>query len=368
MFGNHDGTPLVGKPAKYVAALVATTAPALPLILPLMFGDPLGASRIAMLVALGAYHLTSLHVVQENELAGIWVLQQRALAVGPGFYPVPRGIAELNKLPTSSQQDQFPADPEKISKKDDALGLEDKLFRPIRVTTAQVNPDEPPSDDPLATRLTLEVTFSVVWKLHKDYFFDMWERIPGADWNEKYLRIVRQMRDTGEVQIAEIVGQHTPDYIIAHIAEINDKIKDELQKALAKWGIEIEEALLQSPDFPKAVNVAIANVAAARANGAATITTARATREASILEADGKAEGRKLLAEAARVELAKQGQGIKDAATAVNMSGADYRAGEVAMATIGQADLVLGTEGVAQAMGLGRAILRGNDKTEKTDA
>lgn len=364
---DHDETSRAAQKSwKYYAVLAATASPLPFAAMPFITKD--WSAMSAALVALyGAYVATSIYVVQENEVGGIWVFQQRAWSVGPGIYLVPRFVAELNKLPTSSQQDQIPSEPELISKRPDDQGLDEHQFHPIRVTTA-MDPAQDFNDDPLTKRLTLEVTLSIVWRVRaKADFFEMWERIPGNTWEAMRTRVLKQLRDTGETQIVEKVSRRTTAALLQHFAEVNDEIKVELQAAVDRWGIEIESCELQSPDIPKEVNVALAGIAAAHANAVATVTTAQAGSRAEVQRATGEAEGRERLAEARRAEIQAEGKGMKEAAAELGISGADYYRGHVAKGTLGEGDLVLGVdlEAAVQAIGLGKTILR-NDKDKGT--
>lgn len=358
----------VERPWKYYAALAASASP-LPFAIMPFFTDDWSTTGAAFAFLAGAYIATSIYVVQENEVGGIWIFQQRAMEVGPGIYLVPRVIGELNKLPTSSQQDQIPGEPEQISKRHDEEGLQPGQVYPIRVTTA-ADPGTDFNDDPLSKRLTLEVTISIVWRVRHTHFFEMWERIPGANWEEMRARVVKQLRDTAETQLVERISSRTTARVLTEFAVLNEEIKEELQKAIGPWGIEIESCELQAPDVPLEVNQALARLSAAHADGVATVTTAQAARQAEVLRATGEAEGRERLAEAERTEIHKRGIGMKQAAAELDISGADYYRGDVARDTVGEGDLVLGLdlEAAVQAIGIGKAALRGDKKKESSDA
>ncbi|MES2994789.1 MAG: SPFH domain-containing protein [Patescibacteria group bacterium] len=369
MVDHHESPPETAKLWKYGLTLLATASP-IPLVWGPFFTKDWSLDQSAPLLLLGAYVASSIYVVQENEIGGIWVFQQRAMEVGPGFYLVPRIMAELNKLPTSSQQDQIPGEPELISKKPDDQGLLPGQVHPIRVTT-KAGPSGDFTDDPLSKRLTLEVTLSIVWRIRKSHFFEMWERIPGSTWEEMRARVVKQLRDTGETQIVEKVSRRTTADLLENFAAVNEEIKAELQEAVNRWGIEIETCELQAPDIPKDVNDALARLAAEHAHGVADVIKAQAHSKVEVLRATGEAEGRERLAEAKRVEHVKEGLGMKEAADALDISGSQYYSGQIAKVTVGEGDLVLGVdlEAAVQAIGLGKTILRsGTSKETKEEA
>lgn len=309
---------------------------------------------ISWLVAFGAYYLTSVRVVQENEVGGIFVLQQRAWAIGPGYYFAPRFLTELHTLPIKDNQDQFPGNPEQISKRHDEADL-NGMLRPFRIPTAGSQGSS--DDDPLNTRMTLEPLVSVVWRLRQSGFFEMWIRIPGNNWKEKRANIHKQMYDSIHSMLGKSLSSRTPAKIFEELSEIDAELKDVLEKTLSKFGVDLDRVEMQPPDLPYDVNKALARIAEARADKQARIKQAEGEKQAEVLIQTGVAEGRERLAEADYIERKKRGEGDRAAAEALGMSGEDYRAGEIAKETVGEGDLVLGAEGIAQAVGLGRLVI-----------
>lgn len=308
----------------------------------------------SVLFLLVAYYVTSLEKVETGLRGGITVLEDPVYETGPGWFFVPRFFAEIDRMPAYTSQDQFPADPEKVSKRDDDQGLLPGEFRPIRAMTAGANAED--GEDPLNTRLTLEVTFAVRWRLRKGRFFDMYVRIPGRRWADKLQHIRQQMRDTGETELIEEIADRTPFRVNAEMESVNAALKDQLQIAVESWGIEIEEARMQAPDFPHTVNIALADIAEARATKLATEARAQGEKIRLTLVGEGEAAARMANAEARKRELAAEGEGLREAANAMGMSPSEYRAGEIAKATVGESTMVLGAEGIVQAVGLGQII------------
>jgi len=315
-----------------------------------------------LLILLITYYVTSLEKVETGLRGGLTVLEDPALETGSGWFFVPRWLCEIDRMPAHSNQDQFPADPEMVSKRDDDQGLLPGEYRPIRAMTAGSNDQD--GDDPLNTRLTLEVTFAVRWRLREGRFFDLYVKIPGRRWADKVASVRQQMRDTGETEVLEEIADRTPSRIISEMELVNANLKTELQKAVEDWGIDIDEARMQAPDFPHTVNVALARIAESRATRQATETDAHGEKTRLTLIGEGQAAAMMAVADARKRELAAEGEGLRLAADALDMTGEDYRAGEIAKATIGEGTLVLGSEGIAQAMGLGKLIV-GGAKGEK---
>lgn len=301
-----------------------------------------------------AYWITSIRTVQTNELAGVMVLEQPAFESGPGLLFVPRFICEMDTMPAYTVQEQFPADPEKVSKRDDDLGLREGEFRPIRAITAGAK--EAFGDDPLNTRMTLEVTFAVRWRLRQEGFFDMYVKIPGRRWLDKVATIRQHMRDTGETELLEEITERAPFEVVRDMHKLNDDLKSELQNAVQNWGIEIEEARMQAPDFPHELNIELARVGAARARKQTTVTDAEGRKQADILAAEAKKQAAILEGEGKKQATILEGEGIKAAAESIGIPGGDYYAGQIAKETIGEGDVILGAEGIAQVVGLGKHI------------
>ncbi len=316
----------------------------------------------AVLGLLATYYLTSLRKVETGMIAGITLLEEPVLEVGAGWYFVPRFLMEIDFMPAYTLQDQFPGNPEQVSKRDDNMGLLPGEFRPIRAMTAGAREED--GEDPINTRLTLELIFAVRWRVRIDGFFNVYVKIPGRNWAEKVQNIRQHLRDTGETELVEEITERTPFEINRDMHLLNDSLKEELQAAVENWGIEIEEARIQAPDWPHDLNIKLSQIAEAKATKIIVRTQAEAESARLTLVAEGKANEINLLAEAERNRLAKVGEGQRAAADALGITGREFYAGEIAKETVGEGDLILGEAGIGQAIGLGAHVL---DKFQKKD-
>lgn len=305
------------------------------------------------------YWITSIRPVKTNYRAGITVLEQPAREVGPGYYFVPRFLCDMQMMPMTVIQEQFPADPEKVSKRDDDLGLLPGEFRPIRAMTR--GPNDADGNDPLNARLTLEVTFTVMWHIEKGDFFDLFVKIPGDTWDEKVVAIRHRMRDTGEAQLLQEIAKLSASEVNGKLEEIGHILETEIQKKVEGWGIHIDSADIQAPDYPHKVNDELANIVTSRARLQSTANDAEAERNRLAKIGEGEAAQVISMAEAKKRAHILEGEGIKAAAESIGMAGEDYYAGQIAKETIGEGDVILGVEGIAQAVGLGKHIF-GNRK------
>ena len=194
-----------------LSVLLPGVALGLVIALQMLFSAKVHLVEWGLLALLGAYYVTSIERVKTGWRGGITVLEQIAMETSSGWFFVPRFIVEIDRMPETENPEQFPADPEKISKRDDDQGLYPGEFRPIRAMTAGSNPED--GDDPLNTRLALELTFVATWTLREGGFFDLYIKIPGRRWSDKVANIRQRLRDRGETELVEDDhGTHTvPD-------------------------------------------------------------------------------------------------------------------------------------------------------------
>ncbi len=313
------------------------------------------------LVILTLYLGLSIRVIDTEEIGGIMVLQKPSKAVEAGLAIVLLWFMELHKMPTGVQQVQFPAEPEQISKRPDEAGLLPGEMRPIRITTGPPKPGDTTNDnDVLTERLTVEVTVVVRWRVEHGTFFEVFVRIPGRNWPEKRHEIERQMRDTAETELIEEASGMTAGELVNNVSNVNKKLTTEVANCVLPWGVTVLEARMQSPDLSHQVSQKLAAIVTARAEAKATRVTADATRYKLEQEGQGRAA-------ALQAELAAQGKGLKESADAMadGTKPRELLEAEVAKATIGEGDLIIGTDGIAQALGLAKGLLGRSDGNGK---
>lgn len=342
------------EPWLYVLAIVLVLLP-IPILLYMGMKDNWSIKEIGIGVLLLVYYAFSVKGVRPDELAGIVAFNSPAFEVESGIYFVPAFLTELGTFQTQTQNDEFPADPEMVSKRRDELGLLPGQMRPIRVTTAGSKPEH--GNDPLNNRLTLELAFVVRWKPMAKGFFELYVRIPGATWAEKRLEIRRQMRDTGEVILMTIVPRLNPLELNLALGMLGEKMMERLSPILRAWGIEVVEVGIKPPDFPVAVNVAISEAAEAAARATATIRAAEAQKTSTILKSEGDKEAGFNNALVIEATEAAKGRGLRQAADALDMSPGDFAVLERVTAALKQTDLVVaGTDGFKELTTLGSAL------------
>ena len=180
--------------------------------------------------------------------------------------------------------------------------------------------------------------------------------------------IAKQLRDLGETILGEQVAQKTAADLIDDLPSINADLHtryvDAVEKGKVKvgdrnevhtpWGISIERADFIPFDIGKDVAEALQGIVTAKADARSTQITADATKYK--LGQEGRGEGIK-----AENIIAGEGRGIQRKAKSLGLEPSEVLAAEVAKETVGESDIILGTEGVAQALALGKTIF-GNKK------
>lgn len=291
-----------------------------------------------------------------------WGLPIIVLKRGPKL--IPFGIFQLKRFPGVYVQTQFPDNPEFIQKTDDKEPLETvrvttpdgkvierTKVRPIRITTGGPK-KELGDEDILNVQMTVEFTFWVRWIIVDPLLLIV---NTSGDVEEA----LRQMRDTGESLLNAEVTKKTPSELLSQFKEIGQALHKAIADAVKGWGILVTSADLTSPDLNHEVASELRNIAKAKANAKQVRVTADAT--AYNLEKEGIGKGR-----ARQAELAGEGRGYRDAAKAANLSTREMLQAQIARDTVGEGDLILGTEGISSALGIGTALLSKVQPDKKT--
>ncbi len=320
---------------------------------------PLGQAVIAVQIF---WIAASIRMLRVNEVAAIVLYGLPMIRVRRGPKFIIFGLFQLARFTSSVIQNQFPADPELIQKTPDEVPLETieipqadgsvvrKLkVRPIRITTAK--PKEAlGEDDILNVQMTVEFTFWTRWIVT-----DPFELIinTSGDISE----VVRQMRDAGESLLNNEVTQMTPSELVAGFKDLRDKLLAAIKAAVESWGIEVIDAGLTAPDLNHQVAAALRDIPIAKARAKQTIIAAQA--EKVRLAEEGKGRGK-----AREEEIAGEGRGYKRAGKFIGVTPEIVLQAQVARETVGEADLVLGTDGLVQAVGLGKKLLERNNPAQ----
>ena len=220
------------------------------------------------------YLSLSFKTVEPDQLAVILLFGNPLYEVHSGLVFVPWIVCSLRKESSLANQIQIPGEPEEIDRSgDDVKGVALNKILPIRATTGsyesvvkdpifEKDPALVDKNDPLNQRMTLEPSAQIVFKI-KDII--------------KFIRNIgsiatakKRLRDTSEGVIQSEFAKRTPALVIAHRAEINKKIREEIGLLVKDnpdtpghdegWGVEIEVAQLLEIDISKKVNEALSLV------------------------------------------------------------------------------------------------------------
>lgn len=318
-----------------------------------------------LLGAILIWTVSSIKVLQADELGAVLMygLPMIKIRRGPKFLVT--GLFQLERFMATVAQNQFPDEPELIQKTDDKTPLEivevtapdgsvtkRSKVRPIRITTAKPRADAP--DDILNVQMIVEFTFWVRWIVVNPFLFIV--NAGGSIDN-----VVKQMRDVGESCLNSEVTKQTPSQLITGFEKLQKKLQEELKKSVERWGVRVENVGMTAPDLNHEVAMALRDIPKAKAE--AVQVRVRAEAEEYRLAQEGKGRGK-----AREEELAGEGRGYKRAGKFIGVEPQEVLAAQVARETVGQGDLVLGAEGIAQAVGLGRAILKQKPKPQTKES
>ncbi len=299
--------------------------------------------------------------VPTDEIAAVECYGLPMVVMTRGLKFVPYGIFQMKTFPSTVLQHQFPDEPEFIQKTDDKDKLQPVLVtredgstyqrmmvRPIRITSSATRKKgngetEKKELGILDTQMTVEFTFWVRWVIVNPFYF-----LINAGGNVE--NAVKQMRDTGETTLTTEVVIRTPAQINDDFEIVKQSLKDKISAELKSWGIQIIDVGLTPPDFNHKVAKQLRNITTAKAKAEQVVITAEATMVEKKKHGMGDADARKRI-------VAADGKGYKEAAEALGISPELYLQAIVAQNSIGEGDVILGTEGITQMMGLGRKIM-----------
>lgn len=233
-----------------------------------------------------AYFVCSWRTVTQQELVGLDFADHALGLRRPGLIFALYGLIKLKILPKTPPQVQFPGDPEMVFKRGDkeyfllSEADREKLLLPIRIlATAQQKADDV-EDEILNMPLTIEVLPYVRFEIEQFWVFLV--RIGTI------AEATKQLRDSIERALGEVIGPLSPILIARNLAEINVQLREKLEKITEDWGIRIIEATMPPPDFGKDVNVALQKIVTQTAEGTGIKALALAEAEAARVTADAK--------------------------------------------------------------------------------
>lgn len=302
-----------------------------------------------------AHVLGSIRSIGVDDLAGIDFFGRPVKHVGPGLKFVPWLLLTLTVVRRPYLDVRFPGRPDTIYRT--STELQEKLLggdipkegtvRPILVTTGEPKKitaeerEELGRTNPLDQQLNIEISYFVRYRPNQEAggIFRIARNLArGGKIDERVRDLVREQ---SERDIKAILATQTTASLIENLALVNEVFTLRIQEAILRLGIQVDSRGAGLADVNPSHKTNEAQAEAARE---------RFRRAQKILQAEAAAITEQLRLEA----LAK---GYKAIAKATDTDGNAILASETAKAALSEkADtIVLGSEGMAQLLGLVRA-------------
>ena len=241
------------------------------------------------------YLIISLKQVGPAEIGAILLFGDPIREVGSGLAFVPKGICTLVKESAAVEQEQYPADPEKVWKGDsDKMPLDGKFVPPIRITHKPGTVEEV-NADPLHKRMTTEVSIIVRFRIKKGYFITFLRTIVSIK------EAKRQIRDTIIATTRKDFAKMTPAETLQKWEVVDKKLKGEVKILVKSWGVKVEDVRMEDLDLGRNVNTALRDVPKAALTKEKTIIDADGEKYKRTHEGMGTAEARRIFLEAEAV-------------------------------------------------------------------
>ncbi len=272
------------------------------------------------------YFLGSFRYFKAEEIGGVTLFGLPVWTQTRGPILSFLGLLALERLSSSEIQFQLPAEPEHVYKHSDKEfdTIEDpeeraRWVRPMRILTG--GPSGTPTDNPLDVQMVIEP--SVYVRFYVKEFFVFWI-VTHGDIDEAR----RQLRDTIEVELAEILGQKTPRKINATLGDVSKELQRRVILKTLDWGIEIDDVRMLSPDTGHTLAARLRDIAAARATATKTRIDAAAEKDRLTMVGQGNASATQADLEAEAVglkaNLQAQATGLREIAAVTKLKGGEF--------------------------------------------
>lgn len=323
------------------------------------------------------YALISFCTVGPTELGVILFFGNPLREVSSGLVFVPFGICQLKTETRLTIQDELPADPQYIFRKEDVESVPPGFFPPIRIPFGFPRSEEdlrniiithfestgdtkkhkldiiPPVDDPLNVRVTAEVVPIIRWKIsdYVQFLITIGSREEAR----------RQIEDCAIGSLTREFAKITPAVALANLGIYSFNLGEEIKKRIDGWGIELKSAQVKIINFHRELNAAIGGVSKAKLEAKAVVLAAEAIKEKERLFGEGKGAAEKAI-------LGGRTDGFKRMADELKISGAAVLGAETARAITenpGQKTIVAGSAGFSELVAVASAVGEVFRKEEK---
>ena len=280
-----------------------------------------------------------------------------------GLYFVPYGILKLISAKRNYRDKRFPGPAEKVFRVSSQMQRDreggDKppegMLRPIfvmtgaaRLTDEEREKRESGGFDPLDRRLSIEIAYTTRFRPDQEYggIFRIARNL-SATTGDIDTRIEDLIGEQSERDIKSVITRLTPAMTIENWSLVNEVFWLTLRLSVLRLGIDIDRNGTGLVDINAShdTNEAQADVARAEFKKSATITAAEGTRQQRTLEGEGTANARRAL-------LVAEAEGYAQIMRRTKTDGETVVASQTAKEALGDKTVILGTEGVAQMLGL----------------
>ncbi|MES2214261.1 MAG: SPFH domain-containing protein [Patescibacteria group bacterium] len=294
---------------------------------------------VGILVLLVLYFISSINILEANEVGAISTLGEPSREEGSGPHLVWRFFQKIRRFSTVAEQRQFPGEPEEVQRYDD-LPLEGWQVTPIHIThapadqalfyswqptedeikdgptlkLADIERDDTPRykaimADPLSLRLTSEASFTIKIHLVKGKLFQFIQNADGdiekvfgwlRDMEESLLQsiltkttLAESLRVKEEISgyiqalLEEFVGEKELDLLLSHTK--NSKTEEMVAKHGKPLGVVIDDTTIVNLFPGRRVNEAMSDAAVALKKREEKISQAEAEAQEIRLKADADA-------------------------------------------------------------------------------
>ena len=274
----------------------------------------------------------SIRVLELEDIGGVTLFGIALKNVSSGPTLVPNGLQRLRLYKRTVQQRQFPGDKEEIFGGDDKDPLPPGMVRPLRIMTGE------PED--VNSVLDIQMAVELQYYLRIQISDPLKFALQFGDLEEFW----RQIRDTGDRVLTRKISQIPGvGVLIQEISNLMEDMTKKFEEIAKKGGVTIVETGLNSPDITHSLSKAVRDIGITRAQATATKVAAEAEKVRLTEEGEGRAAAEAILIEKISEKLETAGE----AAQAVYI-------GERGL---GDKTTILGTEGLAQAFGLGKTLV-----------
>lgn len=299
------------------------------------YGITFGAESTFLELAV-FYALLSLKKVSLNEVAGAVFYGKALLRINAGLHVVPFGLMQIKKAPRGVQEFQCPGEPEKVFKGDDKDPLPEGMMRPIRAVSRAPGKGQ---GGILDRQMTLSVNFITQYAI-----IDIFDYVANFGSTEE---VEKQLRDIGEIVLAETISQNTPDGFIKRLPKTNSTIVVKMRERFVNSGVDIISTRVLSPDISHDVSKEMAGIPKALAQAEQVKAAAEGEKVKRIKEGEGAAS-----AELALLNAKADGQ--KAIMQKLGVKGTDVLASEAARGISDKTDVLMvgASGGMRDVMGL----------------